>query len=92
MLVSIYIYLNQYDTTMTKQKLKHKMSEAIYQGNIGIHELMTFYQIADEPLKSKVETMFNSDNMEQAWHTIKDFLQSKGKLVKLTLEKKSHRQ
>lgn len=73
---------------MTKSKLKHKMSEAIYQGNIGIHELMTFYQIADDGMKSKVEAMFNSDNMEQAWHTIKDFLQSKGQLVKLTLEKK----
>lgn len=89
MLVSIYIYLNQDDTMMTKQKLKHKMSEAIYQGNIGIHELMTFYQIADEGMKNKVESMFNSDNMEQAWHTIKDFLQSKGKLIKLTLEKKN---
>ena len=73
---------------MTKEKLKGAMKEAIYQGNIGIHELMTFYQIADEPIKTKVESMFNSDNVDQAWHTIKDFLQSKGKLVKLTLEQK----
>lgn len=74
---------------MTKQSLKHKMSEAIYQGNVGIHELMTFYQIADDDTKNKVESMFNADNMEQAWHTIKDFLQLNGKLVKLTLEKKN---
>jgi hypothetical protein len=69
---------------MTRDKLKHKISEAIYQGNIGIHELMTFYQIADENTKNKVEVMFNSDNMEQAWHTVKDFLKTNGKLVVLT--------
>lgn len=73
---------------MTKSKLKHQMAEAIYQENIGIHELMTFYQIAYEPTKNKVESMFNADNMDQSWHTIKDFLQSHGKLIKLTLEKK----
>jgi hypothetical protein len=51
---------------------------------------MMFYQSADESLISKVDAMFKSEQIEQAWHTVKDYLQLKGQLVNVTLEKKTN--
>lgn len=70
---------------MTKSQLKKKISEAIYDGNVGIHELMLFQIHADDQLKHTVESLFNSDKIDQAWHVIKDFLMSQGKLTKLSI-------
>jgi hypothetical protein len=71
-------------------KKSTELIETLYQGNVGIHELMMFYQSADESLISKVDAMFKSEQIEQAWHTVKDYLQLKGQLVNVTLEKKTN--
>lgn len=81
-------------TNLTKDiqpypKKPTEMTEALYQGNVGIHELMMFYQSADEPLVDKVDAMFKADQIEQAWHIVKDYLQLKGQLIRVTLEKKT---
>ena len=74
---------------MTKTKLKTKIREAIYAGNIGIHELMVFYKEADPSLINQVDDMFKRDDTDHAWHVVKDFLRSIGKLVSLNSEQKT---
>jgi hypothetical protein len=73
---------------MTKSKLKAQIREAIYAGNIGIHELMAFYGSADSETVDTVDNMFKSDNADQAWHTVKDYLRSRNQLTTFVNERK----
>ena len=76
---------------ITKAKLKNQIREAIYAGKVGIHELMVFYGFAEQSVIDKVDEMFKADNADLAWHTVKDYLQSHGKLVTLVAEAKLKR-
>lgn len=73
---------------ITKAKLKTKIREAIYAGNIGIHELMTFYGSADAAAIERVDAMFKSDDTDQAWHIVKDYLRSNNQLTTFVNERK----
>lgn len=50
--------------------LLEMLSEANYKGNIGMMEMIKFYQIATEDQKREMKDLITAGRHEQAWHLL----------------------
>ena len=56
--------------TFRIDKLKEPLDEASYEGNIGVMEMMKFFQIANEEQKTVLKALIKSNKKELAWDLI----------------------
>lgn len=61
-------------TTQDFKDSKKKVSEAVYAGNIGIMELVKFYNTAPEDIASKVKKLIAAGKQSDAWAIIEKYL------------------
>jgi hypothetical protein len=56
---------------MKLDEIKPELSEAAYEGNIGMMEMFKFYQVATDEEKVEMKALIGSKNFKKAW----EFLQ-----------------
>lgn len=59
-----------YRQIMDKTKLVNYLLEISYEGNVGLHEMVKFYQVATPEEVKKFETLMAANDLPNAWELI----------------------
>lgn len=55
---------------MDKTKLVNYLLEISYEGNVGLHEMVKFYQVATPEEVKKFEALMQNNDLPNAWELI----------------------
>jgi hypothetical protein len=59
-----------YKQIMDKTKLVNYLLEISYEGNVGLHEMVKFYQVATPEEVKKFEALMQNNDLPNAWELI----------------------